>query len=212
MELADDHGDEAACATPLALGVAMAGRIEAGDDTDWFRLELSGPASVAIYTTGDLDTVGSLRDPSDAQIASDDDGGEGLNFHVESDQAAGAYYVRVVSYGNATGSYTLHARRFADVALAGTGETVRLWGTAQDGWTLDMVTDEPFGSGGEVTSSQGDRYVLRLDPDGVWMASLVAPTVGTCDVISAGTIRTLAGTGVRGFGGDGGPASRSAAR
>ncbi len=192
---------EPGSATDLALGVAVQGQIEPGDDEDQFRLKLGNPASVAVYTTGDLDTLGTLSDESGETVASDDDDGRSFNFHIEADLPAGVYYVRVASYGLGTGPYTLHARRFADVALGETGETVRLWGTADGGWTLDTRTDVPFSSGQEVTASNGDTYLLTLGSDAMWTAS---PKPGLCVTVPDGTIDTLAGTGVAGFGGDGG--------
>ncbi len=200
-EPADDHGDEPGTATDLALGVAVQGHIEPGDDEDHFRLKLGNSASVAVYTTGDLDTLGTLSDESGEPIASDDDGGRSFNFHIEADLPAGVYYVRVASYGSETGPYTLHARRFADVALGDTGETVRLWGTADGGWTLDSRTDVSFASGQEVTASNGDAYLLTLGSGAMWTAS---PKPGLCLTVPDATIGTLAGTGVAGFGGDGG--------
>ena len=211
---ADDHGDAAACATPLTLGVPMPGRIEDGADEDWFRIVLSEPASVAIYSTGDLDSYGGLRNESGTQLANDNDSGAGANFHIERDLQAGVYYMRVNSTGTATGDYTLHGRLFVDVALSQTGsDAIRVWRTATGGWTLDPETGEPFASGGEVLASNGVRYTLTLGSGGVWTAS---PVAGSCEASLAGTIRTLggtigtfAGTGDAGFGGDGGPATQA---
>ena len=203
LQPSDDHGDDAECATPLTLGAPVQGRVETGDDADWFQLQLSGPASVAIYTTGDLDTVGSLRDETDAEIASNDDGGEGRNFHIEGDRPTGVYFVRVASFGSGTGRYTLHVRRYADVALGSTQESVRLWATADGAWTLD---GEPFLTGGDITASNGDRFVLTLGADGVWTATVANPTAGSCEAGLTWTIRTLAITGASGFSFPGGVA------
>jgi hypothetical protein len=174
---------------------------------DILRLELSEPASLAIYTTGDLvDTVGSLYDESDSLIASDDNGGNGTNFYIEGARSAGVHYVRVDSVGSGTGSYTLHVRRYVDVVLDRTvGETVRLWATAAGGWTRNPATDKPFASSNEVTASNGDVYVLTLGSDGIWVAALSARATGAC--LADWTIGTLAGTGVEGYVGDGGPAA-----
>lgn len=106
---ADDHGDQQSAATRLELETNLAGQIELGDDEDWFRLVLSQQTALAIYTTGRMDTVGSLRDGSNGEIRVDDDSGTNLNFRIETTLGPGTYYVRVTSYSSRTGSYMLHA-------------------------------------------------------------------------------------------------------
>ena len=202
---ADDHGNDRASATDLPIGGRIEARIEYQGDRDWFRLELSEPASLAVYTTGGSNTLGRLHDEHGALMVTDDDGGANANFHIEGERAAGVYYVRVESDGNGTGNYVLHARRYVDVALPrARGETVRLWMTPGGDWTLDPGTDAPFASGGMVASAafHRDAYVLRLGSDGVWRAS---PSAGVCEADSW-TISTFAGTRNSGDGGDGGPA------
>lgn len=108
---ADDHGDQQSAATRLELGANLAGLIELGNDEDWFRLVVSQRTAIAIYTTGRMDTVGSLRDGSNQEIREDDDSGANQNFHIETTLGPGTYYVRVTSYSSGTGSYTLHAER-----------------------------------------------------------------------------------------------------
>ena len=108
--------------------------------------------------------------------------------------------MRVESFRQRTGTYTLHARRFADVALGDTGETVRLWATADGAWTYG---DSPFASGTTVAASNGVEYTLTYGSAGGWTAS---PVASVCEAGGPATIRTLAGAGTDRFGGDGGPA------
>ena len=105
----DDHGDTRSEATNLALGGSRPGRIEEGDDVDYFRVQISESGTLTVYTTGGLDTEGTLEDSSGSVLGDNDDGGSGLNFRIERSADPGTYYVRVDSYGPDTGDYTLHA-------------------------------------------------------------------------------------------------------
>ena len=130
----DDHGDVRSSATGLTLGVPVTGRIDPGSDVDYFRLRLSSSAAVAIYTTGSLDTVGSLQDATGSRVDSDDDGGQGSNFRLDATLSAGTHYVEVGSYRSGTGSYTLHVERRGtgtDPAPPSGGDYTPL-----DGWTV----------------------------------------------------------------------------
>ena len=107
----DEHSDERIDATDLTL--SLDGRIEPGDDVDYFRITVTPRASlVTVYTTGDLDTFGVFsRDTGDGNvelIASDNDRGDGQNFCMSRTLEAGTYHVGVVSYEVDTGEYTVH--------------------------------------------------------------------------------------------------------
>ena len=104
----DDHGDSRSAATRVALPSETAGAIDPGDDEDYFRFEASRRGTVLARTTGGLDTVGALYDSAGRELAADDDSGADTNFRIQRELAAGAYYVRVSSYGTGTGAYTLH--------------------------------------------------------------------------------------------------------
>ena len=106
----DDHGDTPAEATALSPGSPAQGRIETGRDVDYFRLQTTVESNVEIYTSGSLDTTGSLHDSSNNRIVENDDGGTGSNFRIARRLSAGVYYIAVRSFGSRTGSYTLHAR------------------------------------------------------------------------------------------------------
>ncbi|MDE0101012.1 MAG: PPC domain-containing protein [Bryobacterales bacterium] len=116
----DDHGDSRSDATELALGRPAGGEIEVPGDADVFRLELAAAAAVRVFTSGGLDTVGALESQSGGNLGLDDDGGEGNNFLIETALEAGAYYVRVEAYGDATGTYTVHANSVPDDQVDGT--------------------------------------------------------------------------------------------
>lgn len=130
----DDHGDQRASATSVTLGSPVRGRIDPGSDQDYLRLRLRASTAMAIYTTGSLDTVGTLQDDSGSWVDSDDDGGGGTNFRMEATLSAGTHYVRVESYGSRTGTYTLNVER----RETGTEPDPPSVGdyTPLDGWTV----------------------------------------------------------------------------
>ena len=108
----DDHGNTFPTATDLSLDSSVEGRIDPSNDFDMFELDLSdaeGSTTVAIYTTGDLDTLGRLYESDGAFLASDDDH-EDLNFLIVETLESGTYYIAVHSYSDRyVGDYTLHA-------------------------------------------------------------------------------------------------------
>ena len=111
----------AVSAVELSLGGSPHdGAIETGEDADYFSFAVTEVTQAVIYTTGDLDSEGTLLDSEGREIASDDDGGELLNFRIESFLRPGDYYVRVAPsffaslFGSdTTGSYNLHAEETA---------------------------------------------------------------------------------------------------
>ena len=120
-QTADDHGNTINTASNLSLGSSIEGRIDPGEDSDVFRLDLSsasGTTDVWIYTTGDLDTAGGLFDRNTNRLAVNDDSfivGRFSNFHIRADLGPGVYYIVVVSYRNLyVGDYTLHAEAVTD--------------------------------------------------------------------------------------------------
>ena len=104
----DDHGDDRASATHVELPSETAGEIDPGDDEDWFSFEVAASGGVIVETTGGLDTIGTLHDADGNELITAF--GNGGNFQLELTLDAGAYYVRVTSYGSNTGGYVLHLR------------------------------------------------------------------------------------------------------
>lgn len=100
------------------LGANSEGRIStigAGDDVDWYGVELIEGRPYRFYLEG-MDP-GPLADPvltlvtaDGQQVAIDDDGGAGLNSYLSfASPTGGTYYAAVSSYAGGTGRYYLRA-------------------------------------------------------------------------------------------------------
>ena len=104
----DDHGDSPSTATDVSVPGSASGRINPGDDEDYFRFDLSRSGTVVVLTSGNLDTVGTLYDSGGRRLQEDDDSGVDGNFRIVRTLGAGVYYVHVRSYAGTTGQYRLH--------------------------------------------------------------------------------------------------------
>ena len=164
--------------SPTALpldGQPQEGAISMGGEVDFFRLDVTEPTLAAIQTSGDFDTEGVLLDPDGRVIARNDDGGDGLNFRIETLlPRRGTYYLKVThSYSSTqTGSYNIHAQRQgATIPLRMDGPppqegSILTYGE-EDFFSLDVA--EPiqvsiYTSGGVDTASE------LYDPDGELIA------------------------------------------
>ncbi len=91
----------------VTAGTPASGGISAAGDADYYSLTLTSPSVVTIETAGATDTFGLLQDSAGTELASDDDGGTGVNFRIERALGAGVYYIRVAGWFSATGNYSL---------------------------------------------------------------------------------------------------------
>ena len=169
----DDHGDTRSDATDLTLGFSIQGQIDEGDDDDYFRVQVTQAGTLAVYTRGDLDTVGELQASDGSILASDDDGEDGHNFRIERDVGPGAYYVRVSSYGTATGDYV--------VLVSFTAEALPLPPHDHGDTRLD-ATDLPLGSSvrGQIEEGDDDDY-FRVQVTAA--GTLAVYTTGSLDTV-----------------------------
>jgi hypothetical protein len=104
----DDHGNTIADATGVSVNSTTQGNIEVAGDIDYYRLTLASAGRLSVYTTGQTDTYGYLKDASGNNIVSDDDGAGSGNFRITRDLAAGIYYVAVRHYrSTGMGAYQL---------------------------------------------------------------------------------------------------------
>lgn len=93
--------------TPTPADIAEPG------ETDIFRFEVQTFGPYTIFTTGPSDTFMTLFGPNDpnAEVASNDDGGENFNSQISRNLSAGIYHVRIRLFSaNSTGTYAIGVR------------------------------------------------------------------------------------------------------
>lgn len=176
----DDHGDTQDTATPIGAGT-HAGTLDAGD-VDWFRLTVPVGHSVSVTSSGSTDTYGHLHDASGAEVASNDDGGEGRNFLLEFQATTGTWFLRVRGYsGSTNGPYQVVVTTAPppdDHGNDGASATAIALDPADPLHALSAVLDA------------GDVDVFRIDVPAAGV--LTAATTGSTDTY--GTLFALDGT------------------
>lgn len=138
----------------IAIGSNVNGALDFPRDTDWYRVSLTGGQSYRFALSGSgenaLDPLLVLHDSAGAEIARDDDSGDGLNAYLEFEAPR-------------TGTYFLEARGFADEAQ-GRYElrTARgdIPGDATTDVALDMTGD--FRESRLAAGGDKDWYALNL--------------------------------------------------
>ena len=111
----DDHGNNAADATPIAFRPAtprsssITGRINTQRDVDYFRLRLSQAGVLVVETNGSTDTRGNVWQAGE-ELGAATGGGLGTNFRLTTPVEAGDVVIAVAGEGGRTGGYTLRAR------------------------------------------------------------------------------------------------------
>jgi len=118
----DDHSSDPDTATVISTPSTTDGHIEVGEDTDAFRLTVSEGAvydiSVELGTLSD--SILSIRTASNEILISNDDRDPGVDLSSKVTWEAtlgGDVFVVVESFGGATGTYRLIARR--DIGIVG---------------------------------------------------------------------------------------------
>lgn len=99
---------------PTSAEIGVAGEV------DVFRFDVPAFGTYTIVTTGSSDTFMSLFGPNDpnAEVASDDDGGENFNAQITRTLSAGTYYVRVRLFSSErTGDYAIRVHAEGDSAI-----------------------------------------------------------------------------------------------
>ena len=108
-----DHSNTQVEATALLLGGSLTAKIDPGDDVDYFSvpIEVRGQLTLWTTTTDPLGTIGTLQNSDGTTLVTtaDANGDEALNFRIEQVVEPGTYYIKVQSYEQKIGDYTLYA-------------------------------------------------------------------------------------------------------
>ena len=106
----DDHGNSTSTASRINLNSTVNGNIERAGDYDYFRIHVESQGSLKVYSSGNTDTYGYLKNTSGNTMYSNDDSGAGRNFQISKRVNSGTYYIAVRHYSSSrTGSYSLRA-------------------------------------------------------------------------------------------------------
>ncbi|MCY4060220.1 MAG: hypothetical protein OXG44_19735, partial [Gammaproteobacteria bacterium] len=103
----DDHGDSTSDATVVAVPSRTEGWIEGTADHDYFSFEVAEAGTLAAFTEGWMDADGILYAADGAQLSSDDDSGDDLNFRLSESVDPGTFFLRVAT-SDGPGGYILH--------------------------------------------------------------------------------------------------------
>ena len=165
-DLVDDPGNSISSAVSLTPGTPELGIVGSANDVDLYELVVAPPTppatatEVVLYSIGDSDTQGTLLDSgATARIATDDDSGDGLNFLIKRNLAAGTYYLRVE--GTGIGEYAVSADSPATLTLDGAGVPARL----SPGYDVDLFKLTLHG--GADTWIYTDAFPAELLPPGL---------------------------------------------
>ena len=158
----DGEHDLPFTAASIGPGSMAAGAVDEAGDVDYWRVAIPSRGTLSAETTGTTDTVGALENEDGITLATNDDGGAGLNFRIQRDVDAGTYFIRVAAADTSFGDYVLHV----DHAPSSIDALPVL--------SANFDTGEVIGSPGEV-----DRWRLEVETNGF----VVLSTGGNLDTV-----------------------------
>ena len=79
------------------------------DDVDYYRIVVTGPGELTLWTTSRLEMEGELQNSSGGYLTFDNHDGPGDNFRIVHSVEAGTYYLKVTERWSEPGRYAVHA-------------------------------------------------------------------------------------------------------
>lgn len=162
----DDYAGNAATTGRVTPdGAAATGTLESAGDTDWFAITLAPGQGYRFKLDGNglADPRLQLYNASGAQVAGDDDGGDGLNAQLDFIATSGGSYYLAASAAagsNASGGYRLGAvSRTVDDYAANPGTAGRVSVGGSVSGTLETASDQDWFA---VTLTAGQAYQFTL--------------------------------------------------
>ena len=158
ISAADDHGNDCASATMINVNTSIPGFFDLPEDIDCFHVVAPTNGYLTVYTTGVLDTWGSLEALDGSWGSSSPSGGPGLNFLITRDinLAAGEPCCITVKEENMmTGPYELHV----EFKTCTDANPIAINSTLEKNWTLggcDIYSIEVPCSGDLKVYTTGD--------------------------------------------------------
>lgn len=152
----DDYAGNDTTTGSITLGGTATGTLEVAGDTDWFAIELSAGDFVNVSLDGNSlgDPLLTIYDSAGNIVASDDDGGPGLDSQTTFTATQTAtYYIQAAGYGSSSGSYQVSASAATPTTYNPLDSLT--WGTqlsdnnievyfGTSGFTADGMTSEGF--------------------------------------------------------------------
>ena len=182
----DNYSADRSTRGRINVGQSVESSLDFPNDRDWFRVRLEQGESYRFTLNGSGgsalgDPLLRLYGPNGDELAMDDDGGGGLNSHLEyTASSTGNYYLEARGFSDeATGGYTLAALAgdipadaSTDVTLSADGD-YRMGVLApagdRDWYRVDLAEGQGVRislSGDETADALGDPYLVIYGPDG----------------------------------------------
>ena len=164
-----DHSNTQVDATALLLGGSLTAKIDPGNDVDYFSVPIGVRGQLTLWTTttGTFGTIGTLQNSDGTTLATtaDENGAEALNFRIERVVEPGTYYIKVESYEQKTGDYTLYAAFMpaTDVNADGVVDVLDLMIVADNFGRVDTPLTGDVNGDGEVNREDIIAVLDALD-------------------------------------------------
>ena len=140
-----DFPDLLAQAPVIPLDTPIHGHLTGTTDVDWFRLTIGTATELVVYTTGDADTRGYLRNSDDSTSVSNDDSDHDdatLNFKIIRAVGTGTWYLEVADVSRIGGDYVLRVESRTESTATSNAPTLSLGGAYEA--ALDSSSDDDY--------------------------------------------------------------------